>query len=398
MLSSRQLFLQYIGQTSDSPLMLEIERAEGIWLFAPDGRRYADMISGVSVSNIGHSNPYVLQAIKNQIDKHMHLMVYGEYIQTPQVKLAKMLADNLPSELNCTYFVNSGSEAVEGALKLAKRVTGRTEIIAFRNAYHGSTQGSLSVMGSEEYKYAFRPLLPAISFLEFNRPDELNKISRDTACVIIEPIQGEAGVRVPDKDFLKKLSDKCSETGALLVLDEIQTGFGRTGSLFRFLTQGIVPDILVLAKSLGGGLPLGAFISSREILAAFKSNPVLGHITTFGGHPVCCAAGLASLEVLLKEDLISQIPEKEKLFLEYLAHPLIKEIRGIGLLLAVEMGDKELCSKVIRKGLENGVVLDNFLFCDTALRISPPLNITKTEIVEVCRILLQTLDSVKRET
>jgi acetylornithine/succinyldiaminopimelate/putrescine aminotransferase len=377
--------------------MLEIEKAEGIWLYAPDGRQYADLISGVSVSNIGHSNPYVVQAIKNQLDKHMHLMVYGEYIQAPQVKLAKMLADNLPSELNCTYFVNSGSEAVEGALKLAKRVTGRTEIIAFQNAYHGSTQGALSVMGSEEYKYAFRPLLPAISFLEFNRRSDLEKINRNTACVIAEPIQGEAGIRVPDKDFIRYLSEKCSETGALLILDEIQTGFGRTGSLFSFLSMGIVPDILVMAKSLGGGLPLGAFISSREILASFKSNPVLGHITTFGGHPVSCTAGLASLEFLLKEDIINQVKGKEELFRKYLIHPVIKEIRGKGLLLAVETGDKETCSRVIRKGLENGVVLDNFLFCDTALRISPPLTITETEIIEVCRILLQTLESVRRE-
>jgi acetylornithine/N-succinyldiaminopimelate aminotransferase len=397
MLSSRQLFLQYIGQTSDSPLMLEIESAEGIWLFAPDGRRYADMISGVSVSNIGHRNPYVVQAIKNQLDKHMHLMVYGEYIQAPQVKLAQLLADHLPTELNCTYFVNSGSEAVEGALKLAKRITGRTEIIAFRNAYHGSTQGALSVMGAEAYKYAFRPLLPAISFLEYNTIGELDKINTDTACVIAEPIQGEAGIRVPDKDFLKKLRERCTETGALLILDEIQTGFGRTGFLFEFLSVGVVPDILVLAKSLGGGMPLGAFISSREILAAFKSNPVLGHITTFGGHPVCCTAGLASLEVLLREDIISHVPGKEELFRKYLIHPAIKEIRGKGLLLAVEFGDKELCSKVIHTGLENGIVLDNFLFCNTAIRISPPLTITEMEIIEVCRIFLQTLDSVTRE-
>jgi acetylornithine/N-succinyldiaminopimelate aminotransferase len=397
MLSSRQLFLQYIGQTSDSPLMLEIESAEGIWLFAPDGRRYADMISGVSVSNIGHRNPYVVQAIKNQLDKHMHLMVYGEYIQAPQVKLAQLLADHLPTELNCTYFVNSGSEAVEGALKLAKRITGRTEIIAFRNAYHGSTQGALSVMGAEDYKYAFRPLLPAISFLEYNTKSELDKINTDTACVIAEPIQGEAGIRVPDKDFLKKLRERCTETGALLILDEIQTGFGRTGSLFEFLSVGVIPDILVLAKSLGGGMPLGALISSREILAAFKSNPVLGHITTFGGHPVCCTAGLASLEVLLREDIISHVPGKEELFRKYLIHPAIKEIRGKGLLLAVEFGDKELCSKVIHTGLENGIVLDNFLFCNTAIRISPPLTITEMEIIEVCRIFLQTLDSVTRE-
>jgi acetylornithine/succinyldiaminopimelate/putrescine aminotransferase len=398
MLSSRQLFLQHIGQTSDLPLMLEIESAEGIWLFSPDGRKYADLISGVSVSNIGHRHPHVIQAIKNQLDKHMHLMVYGEYIQAPQVKLAKLLADNLPSELNCTYFVNSGSEAIEGALKLAKRDTGRAEIIAFRNAYHGSTQGALSVMGGEEYKNSFRPLLPAITFLEFNNRSDLGKINTDAACVIIEPIQGEAGVRMPHDGFLKALREKCSETGTLLILDEIQTGFGRTGQLFSFRDWRIEPDILVLAKSLGGGLPLGAFISSREILSAFKTNPVLGHITTFGGNPVSCAAGLASLEVLLKGDIISQVIGKEQLFRENLVHPLIIEIRGKGLLLAMETGDKEITGRVIRKGLENGIVLDNFLFCDTAMRISPPLTITKDEILEVCRMLRETLENVSRES
>jgi acetylornithine/succinyldiaminopimelate/putrescine aminotransferase len=398
MLSSRQLFLQHIGQTSDLPLMLEIESAEGIWLFSPDGRKYADLISGVSVSNIGHRHPHVIQAIKNQLDKHMHLMVYGEYIQAPQVKLAKLLADNLPSELNCTYFVNSGSEAIEGALKLAKRYTGRAEIIAFRNAYHGSTQGALSVMGGEEYKNSFRPLLPAITFLEFNNRSDLGKINTDAACVIIEPIQGEAGVRMPHDGFLKALREKCSETGTLLILDEIQTGFGRTGQLFSFRDWRIEPDILVLAKSLGGGLPLGAFISSREILSAFKTNPVLGHITTFGGNPVSCAAGLASLEVLLKGDIISQVIGKEQLFRENLVHPLIIEIRGKGLLLAMETGDKEITGRVIRKGLENGIVLDNFLFCDTAMRISPPLTITKDEILEVCRMLRETLENVSRES
>ncbi len=394
MLSSRQLFLQYIGQTSDTPLMLEIDRAEGIWLFSADGRKFADLISGVSVSNIGHRNPDVIQAIKKQLDKHMHLMVYGEYIQAPQVKLAKLLAENLPSGLNCTYFVNSGSEAIEGAMKLAKRFTGRPEIIAFWNAYHGSSHGALSVMGGEEYKNSFRPLLPAITFLEFNNFPDLDKINKGTACVIIEPIQGEAGVRLPHEDFLEALREKCTETGALLIFDEIQVGFGRTGTLFSFQDWGVEPDILVLAKSLGGGLPLGAFISSREILSAFKTKPALGHITTFGGHPVSCAAGLASLEVLLKGNIIEQVRKKEQLFRENLVHPLIKEIRGRGLLMAAEMGDKEITNKVIRKGLEKGIVLDNFLFCDTALRISPPLTITQDEILEVCGMLNETLKSI----
>lgn len=394
MLSSRQLFLQYIGQTSDEPLMLEIDRAEGIWLFSSDGRKYADLISGVSVSNIGHSHPSVIQAVKQQLDKHMHLMVYGEYIQAPQVRLAKLLADNLPGNLNCTYFVNSGSEAIEGAMKLGKRFTGRPGIIAFRNAYHGSTQGSLSVLGGEEFKNSFRPLLPGITFLDFNNFTDLEKINRETACVIVEPIQGEAGVRLPVDGFLDALRKKCTETGAVLIFDEIQVGFGRTGSLFAFQDYGIEPDILALAKSLGGGLPLGAFISSHDMLAALKTKPVLGHITTFGGHPVSCAAGLASLEVLLKERIIEHVNEKEQLFRENLVHPFIKELRSKGLLMAVEMGDGEMVKKVIRKGLEKGIVLDTFLFCETAFRISPPLTITMEEIMEVCGILNETLAAI----
>jgi acetylornithine/succinyldiaminopimelate/putrescine aminotransferase len=397
MLSNRQLFLQFIGQTSDHPLMLEIERAEGLWLFSPDGRKYADLISGVSVSNIGHSHPSVIQAVKQQLDKHMHLMVYGEFIQTPQVRLAKLLADHLPGNLNCTYFINSGSEAIEGAMKLAKRFTGRFEIIAFRNAYHGSTQGSLSVLGGEEYKNSFRPLLPGISFLDFNNFNDLEKINDAIACVIAEPIQGEAGVRLPVDGFLEALRKKCTETGTILIYDEIQVGFGRTGKLFSFQDYNAEPDILVLAKSLGGGLPLGAFIASREMMSAFKTKPVLGHITTFGGHPVSCAAGLASLEVLLRERIMEQVHAKEQLFRKNLVHPVIKEVRGKGLLLAVEIGDKRMVDQIIRKGLENGLVLDSFLFCDTAFRISPPLNITSEEIMEVCGRLRQTMESVNSE-
>jgi len=377
--------------------MLEIEKAEGIWLFSTDGRKYADLISGVSVSNLGHSHPSIIQAVKDQLDKHMHLMVYGEYIQTPQVKLAKLLADNLPGDLNCTYFVNSGSEAIEGAMKLAKRFTGRPGIIAFRNAYHGSTQGSLSVLGGEEYKNSFRPLIPGITFLDFNNFKDLEKINRETACVIAEPIQGEAGVRLPAAGFLEALRNKCTETGTVLIFDEIQTGFGRTGNLFAFQDYDISPDILALAKSLGGGLPLGAFISSKEMLDALKTKPVLGHITTFGGHPVSCAAGLASLEVLLKGDILGQVIEKEQLFRDNLVHPLIKEIRSKGLLMAVEIGDGAVVNKIIRKGLEKGIVLDTFLFCETAFRISPPLTISNTEIMEVCRILMETMECVSGE-
>jgi len=394
MISNRQLFLQFVAQTSDSPLMLEVEKAEGIWLYSPDGKKYADLISGVSVSNIGHNHPYVNRSVKLQIDKHMHLMVYGEYILAPQVKLAKMLADNLPEKLNCTYFVNSGSEAIEGAIKISKRYTGRPEIIAFENAYHGSTQGALSILGDESFKNSFRPLVPGITFLKFNDFDDLNRITGNVACVIVEPIQAEAGVRLPVNGFLNELHKRCAETGTLLVFDEIQVGFGRTGKLFAFQDYAVEPDILTLAKSLGGGLPLGAFIASHKILSVLKDDPVLGHITTFGGHPVSCAAGIASLEILLENNLIENVKLKENLFRKHLSHPHIKEVRGKGLLLAVELGNKDIIKKMIRKSLENGIVLDSFLFCNTAFRISPPLTITDEEIVEICDRLNGVLNEI----
>ncbi len=394
MISNRQLFLQFVAQTSDTPYMLEIEKAEGIWLFSADGRRYADLISGVSVSNVGHNHPSVNQAVKRQIDRHTHLMVYGEYIQAPQVQLAALLAENLPGRLQCTYFVNSGSEAIEGAMKISKRYTGRPEIIAFKNAYHGSTQGALSVLGDEYYKNSFRPLLPGINLLQFNDFENLNRITGDVACVIVEPIQAEAGVRLPADGFLQELRKQCTRTGSLLVFDEIQTGFGRTGKLFSFRDYDVEPDILVLAKSLGGGFPLGAFISTPELLALFKSDPVLGHITTFGGHPVSCAAGIASLEVLLQDRLIENVGVREQLFRKNLTHPLIREIRGKGLLLAVELGDQDLTKKMIGKCLEKGIVTDSFLFCNTAFRISPPLTITEEEITEICGRLNEILDEI----
>lgn len=394
MISNRQLFLQFVAQTSDAPAMLEIEKAEGIWLFSPDGRKYADLISGVSVSNIGHNHPSVNQAIKHQIDQYMHLMVYGEYIQAPQVQLARLLAENLPGRLSCTYFVNSGSEAIEGAMKMSKRYTGRPEIIAFKNAYHGSTQGALSILGDESFRNSFRPLLPGITLLQFNDFNDLQRITEHVACVIIEPIQGEAGIRLPAEGFLDAVRSKCTETGSLLVFDEIQTGFGRTGTLFAFQDYDVLPDILALAKSLGGGLPLGAFISSRDILAVLKTDPILGHITTFGGNPVSCSAGLAALEILLQDRLMENVTLKEQLFRKNLNHPSIKEIRGKGLLLAVELGDPDLTKKMIRKSLENGIILDSFLFCDTAFRISPPLIITDDEIMEICDRLEKILDEI----
>ncbi|HSZ26426.1 MAG TPA: aspartate aminotransferase family protein, partial [Cytophagaceae bacterium] len=336
MLTNRQLFLSSLAQTSNSPLFLEIEKAEGIFLFGPDEKQYIDLISGISVSNIGHRHPKVIEAIKNQLDKYLHLMVYGEYIQSPQILLAEKLKTTLPSRLNSVYFVNSGAEATEGALKLAKRYTGRAEIISCTKAYHGSTNGALSVMGDEYFKQAFRPLLPGISHIQFNDIEELNCITNHTAAVIIETIQGEAGIRVPSMEYMQALRKKCTETGALLILDEIQTGFGRTGKFWAFEHFDIEPDVLLTSKGMGGGMPIGAFIAPKSIMDVLANEPILGHITTFGGHPVCCASSLATIEVILNENLIKEVAEKENLFHALLKHPSIKEIRSKGLLLAVE--------------------------------------------------------------
>ena len=392
MLTNRQLFLLHLGQTSASPLMLEIVRAEGIYMYGPDGKEYMDLISGVSVSNTGHCHPRVVEAIKNQVDTYMHLMVYGELIQTPQVKYAERLAGILPPELSSCYFVNSGSEAVEGALKLAKRFTGRSRIISFINSYHGSTHGALSIQGSELYKNSFRPLLPDTIQTRFNDERSLSVIDKRTACVIVEPIQGEAGVILPENGFLKKIRDRCSTTGAMLIFDEIQTGFGRTGYMFALERFAVVPDMLLLAKALGGGMPLGAFISSKEIMSALISNPVLGHITTFGGHPVCCAAGLASLNVIIDEHLVEKCNSKSAQFKNELRHPLISELRGEGLMLAVQLIDSDYIHYVIAHAPEFGLVLDYFLFCNNALRIAPPLTISEEEISEACIRVKKLLD------
>ncbi len=391
MLTQRQLFFQHVAQTSDKPLALEIERAEGIYLYDSNNKSYIDLISGISVSNTGHCHPQVVKAIKEQLDKYMHLMVYGEYIQTPQVKLAAMLAEILPSSLDCTYFVNSGSEATEGALKLSKRYTGRSEIIAFKNAYHGSTHGSLSVMGNEHFKQAFRPLLPDIRLIEYNNPEDLEFISTRTACVIAETIQGEAGVIVPDQSYMKALREKCNAEGALLILDEVQTGLGRTGKMFGFEHFGIVPDIITLAKGFGGGMPLGAFISSCEIMQSLTNNPVLGHITTFGGHPVSCAAAIANLEVIKNEKLAEQVENKAELFHKYLNHPSIKSFRGKGLLIALQIKDEQTNLEVIDKCIEKGVIIDWFLFAPDCMRIAPPLIISEEEIKAACEIILSCL-------
>lgn len=396
MISQRQLFLQHVGQTSDFPLQLEIERAEGIYMYSPDGKSYIDLISGVSVSNVGHLHPNVVKAVQNQAGKFMHLMVYGEYIQSPQVEYAKLLTDLLPANLSSVYFVNSGSEAIEGALKLAKRYTGRTEIVAFKNAYHGSSHGSLSVMGNEAFKNAFRPLLPGIRFLDFNNDESIEQITDKSACVLIEPIQGEGGIRVPENNFLQKLRKRCDETGTLLIFDEIQTGFGRTGSLFALQEFNVVPDIMAIAKGMGGGMPIGAFVSSNEIMSVFKTNPILGHITTFGGHPVSCAAAVASLKTIVDEKLCEKVKQKGQLFRELLVHPEIKEIRGVGLFMAVELKNFDQVKKVIDIAVSKGLVTDWFLFHDSAFRIAPPLIITEKQIKKACNILLEAIDeSVK---
>ena len=392
MLSPRQLFLLNTAQTSTSPRLLEIERAEGMYLYDYDGKSYMDLVSGFAVSNTGHRNAKVVQAIKDQADKYLHLTVYGEFIQSPQVKFASKLSSILPDSLNSVYFVNSGAEATEGAMKLAKRFTGRSEIIACKNSYHGSTQGALSVMGNEHYKQAYRPLLPGIRFIEFNKSIDLDFISTDTAAVIVETIQGEAGVRVPDMNYMQRLRKRCNETGTLLILDEIQTGFGRTGTLFAFEHFNIHPDILLIAKGMGGGMPIGAFISSHEIMSVLKENPILGHITTFGGHPVSCAAGLANLEVIIEEELVKDVSLKESLFRKHLQHPEIKEVRGMGLMLCIQLSSFEQVENVSRRCVENGIIIDWFLHCDTAMRIAPPLIITDNEIQKACATIIEALE------
>ena len=365
-----------------------------MYLYAPDGKRYMDLVSGFAVSNTGHRHPKVVKAIIDQVEKYLHLTVYGEFIQSPQVKFAEKLASILPETLHSIYFVNSGTEATEGAMKLAKRFTGRSNIIACHNSYHGSTQGALSIMGNEYYKQAYRPLLPGVGFIEFNKSSDLDLITKETAAVVVETIQGEAGIRVPDVDYMRQLRERCDVTGALLILDEIQTGFGRTGSLFGFQQFGIVPDILLLAKGMGGGMPIGAFISSHEIMGVLKENPILGHINTFGGHPVSCAAGLANLEVILDENLISSVFSQELLFRKLLDHPKIKEIRGKGLMLSIQLDTFSQVEQVSKLCLENGIIIDWFLHCDTALRVAPPLIISEDEIKEACRVIIDAIGKV----
>ncbi len=392
--SQRQLFLDHLGQTSPAPLMLEIERAEGSFLYDSSGRDILDLISGVSVSNTGHRHPEVMAALAEQAGRYMHLMVYGEVIQSPQVRYASRIAELLPTSLESVYFVNSGSEAIEGAIKLARRYTGRNEIIYFRNAYHGSTTGALSVQGSEDYRNAFRPLMPATTMAVFNSPEAPEMISSSTAAVLVEPVQAEAGVIQPSDSFLNDLRTACNRHGAMLIFDEVQTGFGRTGKLFSLYRYGVTPDILVLAKALGGGLPLGAFIASREIMSSLTHDPALGHITTFGGHPLCCATGLASLEVIVRENLAEKALDKEQLFRSGLAGMPFREVRGEGLLLAVEPERPEIIPAMIARAPEYGLLLDYFLFCSSAFRIAPPLTISDDEIRLACQRLKKLTEEV----
>jgi acetylornithine/succinyldiaminopimelate/putrescine aminotransferase len=395
MLTPRQLFLRHQAQTSDSPLLLEIERAEGVYMYGPDGRRYLDLISGIGVSNVGHRHPRVIKAIQNQLDKYLHLMVYGELVQAPPAELAHALHQTLPAHLDAVYFTNSGTEAVEGALKLAKRHTGRSGLISCHRAYHGSTHGALSVTGSEEFKRSYRPLLPDVRHIEFNDFADLQHITEHTAAVIVETVQGEAGVRVPENDYLQALRKRCLYTGTLLILDEIQCGFGRTGTFWAFEQFGVWPDILVCAKGMGGGMPIGAFIASQAIMAGIRSNPVLGHCTTFGGHPVSCAASLATLRVILEENLLAGVAEKAARFRRQLVHPAIRAVRGQGLLMAVEFDSYAVLKPIIDRALEHeGILTDWFLFCDNSLRLAPPLTITNAEIDEASAALLRAITYV----
>jgi len=384
-----------MGLPSKNPLGIEIDHASGIYIYDNSGKEYIDLVSGVAVSNVGHRHPKVIEAIHQQLEKYMHLMVYGEYIQSPQVKLAKLLVDNLPQNLDAVYFVNSGSEANEGAIKLAKRYTGRTEIVAFKNAYHGGTHGALSVLGNETLKYAFRPLLPDIRFLNFNRFEDLSQITERTSCVIAESIQAEAGIILPENNFLTALRKRCDETGALLILDDIQMGFGRTGKLFSFENYNFTPDILTLAKGMGGGMPIGAFISSKEIMESLTSKPELGHITTFGGHPVCCAAALANLLVILDEKLAEGADKKGKHYKEILLqNDKIQNIRQIGLMLGIDLENNELASKLANIFVKNGLITDRFLFRPNAFRIAPPLIIKEDEIEKSINRILESLDQL----
>lgn len=401
-ISHRQHFFDHLAQTSDYPLALEIDRAEGVYMYGPGGKQYLDLISGIAVSNVGHRHPKVLAAIHAQLEKHMHLLVYGEYVQSAQVQLAKALTDTLKIQsagkspfglIDNVYFTNSGTEAVEGAMKLAKRFTGRKEFVSCYDAYHGATQGALSLAGAEFFKRNFRPLLPGIRHIQHGNLFDLEKITEKTAAVVIEVIGGESGVRIPSQEYFTTLRNRCKDTGTLLILDEIQTGFGRTGSFWAFEQFDIYPDILLSAKGMGGGMPIGAFMASQNIMGVFKNNPILGHITTFGGHPVSCASSLAALQVTLDENLAETAVEKGELFKSLLVHSKIKEVRGRGLMLAAQMSSFEELKTTIDSCIERGLVTDWFLFCDNSMRIAPPLTISTDQIREACAVILDVLNN-----
>ncbi len=391
-----QIFLNHLAQTSPTPPALDIEKAEGIYLFDSNGKKYIDLISGIAVSSLGHGHPEIKKAAKDQIDRHMHLMVYGEYIITPQIELAFKLTSLLPDNLCSVYFTNSGSEATEGAMKLAKRYTGRTNFVSFKNSYHGSTQGALSLCGSEWLKNAFRPLLPGQTILDFNDTTDFNLINENTAAVFVEPIQAEAGIILPENDFLTKLKNRCVETGTLLVFDEIQTGMGRTGKFFAFEHFDVIPDILLLGKALGGGMPLGAFISSKEIMLHLTFNPILGNMTTFGGHPVCCSTSKAAIEVIKREKFHVQALNKEKIFRTQLVHDKIRKIKGKGLFLCIEFDDEKFNQDVINQCYKEGLISDWFLFAPNCFRIAPPLTISENEIIDACKIILSAIEHCSR--
>ena len=393
MSNPKDIFKQHQAQTFPYPSCLEVESSQGSYITDVKGKQYLDFVAGVSACTLGHSNPIILNAVKSQLDKYTHVMVYGEYVQTPQYKLAKLLADNLPKSLSTTYFTNSGTEAIEGAMKLAKRATGRSEIISCKDSYHGSTQGALSIMGNEEHKAKYRPLLPHCNQIIYNDVDSLKNITEQTAAVVIEPVQGASGFMTPKNNFLQKVREKCNETGTLLIFDEIQTCYGRLGTLFGFEKYNITPDILCIAKGMGAGMPIGAFIASWELMNLLTFKPKLGHITTFGGHPVSCAASLACLEYLLSSDIMQQVAKKEQLFRKHLNHPKINTIRGNGLMLAIEFDDEDLVQKVVEQSLENGLLLFYFLFTKTAIRITPPLTISDQEIIKGCEIIKAILET-----
>lgn len=392
----RKQFLQHVGQTSPSPMLIEVARAEGSFFYTPDQKRYFDLVAGVSVSNVGHANPAVVRAVQKQAADYMHVMVYGEMVERPQVEYARRITELLPGDIDCLYFVNSGAEAVEVALKLAKRYTGRTELISMRRAYHGSTHGAMSMMGApegEEWKAPFRPLLPDTRAIEFNSFEQLSEITERTAAVLCEVVQGEAGVRLPNVEWLKRLRERCTEVGALLIFDEIQTGLGRTGEMFAATKYGITPDVVCLAKAFGGGMPLGGVAANREVLNVFTENPCLGHITTFGGHPVCCAAGLAALEYLVDNGVVETVERKGAMFEQRVSqHPKVLEVRRAGLLMAVELGRSEYLYRLMDIFKDVGIMSDWFLYCDTAFRISPPLTISESEIEECCKLICDSLD------